>query len=84
MVDSVFLKSPHRIEALMMVITLCLMIYNISQRRLRTTLKKKMKHCQTNLLNRFKTQLCAGFFKLWKGSALFGFMETICVNQSRK
>ena len=41
MVDSIFLKSPKRIEALMMVMTLCLMIYNISQYKLRETLKEK-------------------------------------------
>lgn len=38
MVDSVFLKSPKRIEALMMVMTLCLFVYNFSQFRLRQRL----------------------------------------------
>jgi len=39
MVDSVFLKSPKRIEALMMVMTLCLLVYNFAQYRLRESLK---------------------------------------------
>ena len=39
MVDSVFLKSEKRIEALMMVMTLCLMVYNVAQYRLRTVLE---------------------------------------------
>lgn len=39
MVDSVFLKSPKRIEALLMVMTLCLFVYNFSQFRLRSKLK---------------------------------------------
>ncbi|KAG6559014.1 IS1634 family transposase [Candidatus Rhabdochlamydia sp. W815] len=39
MVDSIFLKLPRRIEALMMIMTLCLMIYNIGQYRLREQLK---------------------------------------------
>lgn len=39
MVDSVFLKSPRRIEALMMVMTLCLLVYNVAQYRLRDKLK---------------------------------------------
>jgi len=39
MVDSVFLKSPRRIEALMMVMTLCLLVYNVAQYRLREKLK---------------------------------------------
>ncbi|MCL6756332.1 MAG: IS1634 family transposase [Candidatus Rhabdochlamydia oedothoracis] len=41
MVDSIFLKLPRRIEALMMIMTLCLMIYNIGQYRLREQLKAK-------------------------------------------
>jgi transposase len=39
MVDSVFLKSPRRIEALMMVMTLCLLVYNVAQYHLRDKLK---------------------------------------------
>lgn len=42
MVDSIFLKSPLRIEALMMVMTtLCLLVYNVAQYRLREALKGK-------------------------------------------
>ena len=39
-VDSVFLESAHRIEALMMVMTLCLMIYGVSEYELRESLIK--------------------------------------------
>lgn len=39
MVDSIFLKLPRRIEALMMVMALCLLVYNVSQYRLREQLK---------------------------------------------
>jgi transposase len=35
---SVFLKTPHRIEALMMVMTLCLMVYNMAQFHIRRAL----------------------------------------------
>ena len=38
-VSSIFLKSPHRIEALMMVMTLCLMVYNMAQFYLRRALE---------------------------------------------
>lgn len=38
--DSVFLKTPSRIDALMMVMTLCLMVYGVSQHDLREGLKK--------------------------------------------
>ena len=40
MVDSIFLKSATRIEALMMVMTLCLLVYNCAQHRLRDSLKQ--------------------------------------------
>ena len=40
MVDSVFLKSPERISALMVVMTLCLLVYNIAQYKLRLRLKE--------------------------------------------
>ena len=39
MLDSVFLKKPRRVAALMMVMTLCLMVYNVAQYRLRESLK---------------------------------------------
>jgi transposase len=41
MVDSIFLKLPRRIEALMMVMTLCLLVYNLAQFRLRQRLKEQ-------------------------------------------
>lgn len=37
--DSVFLKSPERIEALAMVMGLCLLVYTLAQRQLRTSLQ---------------------------------------------
>lgn len=39
MVDSIFLKSARRIEALMMVMTLCLLVYNVAQYKLRKSLE---------------------------------------------
>lgn len=38
-VSSVYLKKPSRIEALMVVMTLCLMVHNIAQHRLRLGLE---------------------------------------------
>jgi transposase len=37
--DSVFLKTPSRISALMMIMALCLMVYGVSQHDLRQSLK---------------------------------------------
>lgn len=38
-VASIFLKKPTRVSALMMVMTLCLMVYNLAQHMLRESLK---------------------------------------------
>jgi transposase len=38
--DGIYLKNPQRIGALMMVMTLCLMIYNFAQQRLHKQLKE--------------------------------------------
>ncbi len=38
MADTFFLKSQQRIEALMVIMTLCLMIYNVAQYRMRKAL----------------------------------------------
>ncbi len=37
---SVFLKSPHRIEVMAMLMGLCLLVYTIGQRQLRLSLKQ--------------------------------------------
>jgi transposase len=38
--DSVFLKSPERIESLALIMGLCLLVYTLAQRQLSQTLKK--------------------------------------------
>ena len=48
--SSVFLKTPSRIEALMAVMVLCLMVYNVSQYRLRKALKEN----NDSILNQVK------------------------------
>lgn len=40
MVDSFFVKTRRRIEALMMIMTLCLLVYNFAQYRVRKTLSE--------------------------------------------
>ncbi|NES02427.1 MAG: hypothetical protein F6K22_05980 [Okeania sp. SIO2F4] len=50
--DSVFLKSPKRIEALGLIMGFCLLVYTLGQRELRQTLKR-MKTGVKNQLGRF-------------------------------
>jgi len=39
--DSLFLKKPERIEALLMIMTLCLLVYSALEYKIRSTLKDK-------------------------------------------
>lgn len=51
--DSFFLKTPERISALMMIMTLCLMVYNFAQAHLRECLKE----CDDTLPNQVGKQV---------------------------
>lgn len=53
MVDSIYLKSTKRIEALMMVMTLCLFVYNYSQFRVR----KKLETLDMTLPNQLEKEV---------------------------
>ncbi len=75
MVDSVFLKSPHRIEALMMVMTLCLMVYNISQHRLRTTLKEKNETLPNQLNKPIQNPTMRWIFQIMEGISVIRFYK---------
>jgi len=47
--DSVFLKSPERIEALAMVMGLCLLVYTLAQRQFRKTLSSSKAQIKNQL-----------------------------------
>ena len=53
MVDEIFLKLPRRIEALMMIMTLTLLVYNVGQYWLREKLRKE----ETTLPNQLGKQI---------------------------
>jgi transposase len=75
MVDSVFLKTPKRIEALMMVMTLCLMVYNFGQYRIRERLKEQ----EATLPNQLGKEGCnptlRWIFQLMEGIGIVYFYE---------
>lgn len=84
MVDSVFLKLPRRIEALMMVMTLCLMVYNFGQYKLR----KRLKEQQTTLPNQLGKEVCnptlRWIFQLMEGIGIVYFYETLLAHPVRE
>ena len=49
--DSLFVKNPERVETMMMLMALCLLVYNLGQRQLRMSLKAQ-KATVKNQLNR--------------------------------
>jgi transposase len=67
-VSSFFLKKPARIMTLLMIMTLSLLIYSVTQKYLRNELAKKNETLPTKLVNQLKTLQYAVFFKSWKVS----------------
>ena len=65
--DSVFLKSPERIETMAMLMGLCLLVYNLGQRELRSALKQ----CNTGIKNQLgkltKTPTLRWIFQCFQG-----------------
>lgn len=70
MVDSVFLKSPQRIEALMMVMTLCLLVYNVAQYRLRKTLEDEQETVPNQLNKPIQNPTLRWIFQIMEGISL--------------
>jgi transposase len=44
LISSIYLKKPERIEALLMVMTSCLMVYAALEHKIRKTLKEKARY----------------------------------------
>lgn len=75
MVDSIFLKLPRRIEALMMVMTLCLLVYNLAQYRLRQTLKEQQQTLPNQLKQPVQNPTMRWIFQLMEGISIV-FIES--------
>lgn len=75
MVDSVFLKLPRRIESLMMVMSLCLMVYNVAQYRLREALKLQEETLPNQLGKEVNTPTMRWIFQIMEGIGIVRFWE---------
>lgn len=84
MVDSIFLKLPRRIEALMMVMTLCLMVYNIAQYRLRETLKAENETLPNQLGKPIQNPTLRWIFQIMEGISLVRFYDTAIEKPARE
>lgn len=75
MVDSIFLKSEHRIEALMMVMTLCLLVYNVAQYKLRQTLKENSDTLPNQLNKEIQNPTVRWIFQIMEGLGIVRFYD---------
>lgn len=71
--DSVFLKSPERIEALTLIMGLCLLVYTLGQRLLRQNLQLTNKTVKINWARSQIDLVCAGYSKLFNRFMPFVF-----------
>jgi transposase len=73
MVDSVFLKNAARIEALMVTMTLCLMVYRVGEYRLRKQLELKQESLPNQVRKEIKNPTLRWVFKLFQGIAVISY-----------
>jgi transposase len=73
MVDSIFLKLPRRIEALMTIMTLCLMIYNVGQYRLREQIKAQHSTLPNQLSKEVSNPTLRWIFQIMEGIGVVYF-----------
>ena len=84
-VSSIFLKKPSRIEALMMIMTLCLMTYNLSEHFLAQELASKREYISNQLSKPVQRPSMAYIYRLFEGiqvlSINFGtYLQEIVTN----
>jgi transposase len=70
MADTLFLKTPRRIAALMMIMTLCLMVYNLAQHRLRKQLQETNQTLPNQLGKASNKPTLRWIFQMMEGIAL--------------
>lgn len=77
MVDKVFLKSPKRIAALGMVMTLCLLVYNYAQYTLRTQLQEKKETIPNQLGKQIDNPTMRWVFQMFSGISIVRIWDQI-------
>ena len=75
MVDSIFLKLPKRIEALMMIMALCLLVYNVGQHKLRESLKAQKTFLPNQLGKEVGNPTLKWIFQIMEGIGVVYFYD---------
>jgi transposase len=73
MVDSIFLKSPKRIEALMVIMALCLLVYNVGQHKLRESLGEQNMTLPNQLGKEISNPTLKWIFQIMEGIGVVYF-----------
>ncbi|MBG1268497.1 IS1634 family transposase, partial [Nostoc sp. WHI] len=65
--DSLFVKNPERVETMMMLISLCLLVYNLGQRQLRIALKTQKATVKNQLKQDTQSPTMRWIFQCFQG-----------------
>lgn len=71
--DSIFLKSPERIESLGMIMGLCLLVYTLAQRQIRATLRESQSTIKNQLGKRTDRPTLRWIFQCFQSIHLVEF-----------
>jgi len=77
MADTLFLKTPRRIEALMAIMTLCLLIYNLAQYRFRLKLQEQKELIPNQKNKPTQNPTLHWIFQLFEGITAVSFKVAI-------
>ncbi len=64
--DSIFLKSPERIQALALIMGLCLLVYNLGQKELRSALVRRGEKVKNQLGKETNSPTLRWIFQLFQ------------------
>lgn len=65
--DSLFVKNPERVETMMMLMALCLLVYNLGQRQLRIALKTQKANVKNQLKKPTESPTLRWIFQCFQG-----------------
>lgn len=65
--DSLFVKNPERVETMMMLMSLCLLVYNLGQRQLRIALKTQKTTVKNQLKKDTQSPTLRWIFQCFQG-----------------
>lgn len=84
--DSLFVKNPERVETMMMLMSLCLLVYNLGQRQLRIALKTQKTTVKNQLNKDTQSPTLRWIFQCFQGIHLMiaqGWQRILNLTESR-